>query len=30
MEGEGIKDGHKMDFHADPKTGQITHEEPDD
>jgi hypothetical protein len=29
-EGEGIKDSRKMDFHADPKTGQITHEEPDD
>jgi hypothetical protein len=29
-EGEGVKDGRKMDFRADPKTGQITHEEPDD
>jgi hypothetical protein len=29
-EGEGIKNGKKMDFHADPKTGQITHEKPDD
>ena len=25
-EGEGTKDGRKMEFHADPKTGQITHE----
>ena len=22
-EGEGVKDGHKMEFHADPKTGEI-------
>lgn len=29
-EGEGIKNGKKMDFHADPKTGAITHEKPDD
>jgi hypothetical protein len=29
-EGEGVKDGKKMDFHADPKTGQITHEKLDD
>jgi hypothetical protein len=29
-EGEGIKNGQKMEFHADPKTGQITSEEPDD
>jgi hypothetical protein len=29
-EGEGVKDGRKMDFHADPKTGQITHEKLDD
>ena len=29
-EGEGIKNGHKMDFHADPKTGVITSEELDD
>ncbi|MEH2513977.1 hypothetical protein V1291_005331 [Nitrobacteraceae bacterium AZCC 1564] len=29
-EGEGIKNGKKMDFHADPKTGAITHERPDD
>ena len=25
-EGEGIKNGQKMDFHADPKTGVITFE----
>lgn len=29
-EGEGIKNGQKMDFHADPRTGQITHEKRDD
>jgi hypothetical protein len=29
-EGEGIKDGKQMDFHADPKTGVITSEELDD
>jgi hypothetical protein len=29
-EGEGVKNGRKMDFHADPKTGQITHEKVDD
>ena len=29
-EGEGIKNGKKMDFHADPKTGAITHESLDD
>lgn len=29
-EGEGIKNGKKMDFHADPKTGAITREKPDD
>jgi peptidase YpeB-like protein len=29
-EGEGIKNGKKMDFHADPKTGVITSEKPDD
>ena len=28
-EGEGIKDGQKMEFHADPKTGVITFEKPD-
>jgi hypothetical protein len=28
-EGEGIKDGKKMEFHADPKTGVITFEKPD-
>ena len=28
-EGEGIKNGQKMDFHADPKTGVITFEKPD-
>ncbi len=27
---KGIKNGKKMDFHADPKTGAITHEKPDD
>ena len=29
-EGEGIKNGQKMDFHADPKTGAITFEKLDD
>ena len=29
-EGEGIKEGKKMDFHADPNTGKITHEMLDD
>ncbi len=29
-EGEGIKNGKKMEFHADPKTGAVTHERPDD
>ncbi len=28
-EGEGIKNGQKMDFHADPKTGVVTFEKPD-
>lgn len=28
-EGEGIKNGQKMEFHADPKTGVITREKPD-
>ena len=28
-EGEGIKNGQKMDFHADPKTGIITFEKVD-
>ena len=28
-EGEGIKNGKKMDFHADPKTGEITFEKLD-
>jgi len=28
-EGEGIKNGQKMDFHADPKTGIITFEKLD-
>ena len=28
-EGEGIKNGQKMDFHADPKTGVITFEKLD-
>lgn len=28
-EGEGIKSGQKMEFHADPKTGVITFEKPD-
>ncbi|WP_345946453.1 PepSY domain-containing protein [Bradyrhizobium sp. 176] len=29
-EGEGIKGGKKMEFHADPRTGQITSEKQDD
>ena len=29
-EGEGIKNGQKMDFHADSKTGVITSEKVDD
>jgi Peptidase propeptide and YPEB domain len=29
-EGEGIKNGQKMDFHADPRTGVITFEKLDD
>jgi hypothetical protein len=29
-EGEGIKNGQKMEFHADPKTGVITSEKLDD
>jgi hypothetical protein len=29
-EGEGIKNGQKMDFHADPKTGVIVSEKLDD
>ena len=29
-EGEGLKNGQKMEFHADPKTGVITSEELDD
>ena len=29
-EGEGLKDGQKMDFHADPKTGAIISEKRDD
>jgi hypothetical protein len=28
-EGEGIKNGQKMEFHADPKTGAVTFEKPD-
>lgn len=28
-EGEGVKNGQKMDFHADPKTGAILSEKPD-
>jgi len=28
-EGEGIKNGQKMDFHADPKTGVISSEKLD-
>jgi Peptidase propeptide and YPEB domain len=29
-EGEGLKNGQKMEFHADPKTGVITSEKLDD
>jgi Peptidase propeptide and YPEB domain len=29
-EGEGVKNGQKMEFHADPKTGMIISEKPDD
>jgi hypothetical protein len=29
-EGEGVKAGKKMEFHADPRTGAITSEKPDD
>ena len=29
-EGEGMKNGVKMQFHADPKTGEIVSEKPDD
>ena len=29
-EGEGVKNGQKMDFHADPRTGVITFEKLDD
>jgi hypothetical protein len=29
-EGEGVKNGKKMDFHADPKTGEVTSEKPHD
>lgn len=29
-EGEGTKNGRKMQFHADPKTGAILSEKPDD
>lgn len=29
-EGEGIKNGQKMEFHADPRTGVITFEKLDD
>jgi hypothetical protein len=28
-EGKGLKDGQKMKFHADPRTGAITSEKPD-
>jgi hypothetical protein len=28
-EGEGVKDGKKLEFHADPRTGVITSEHPD-
>ncbi|GLS42562.1 PepSY domain-containing protein [Methylobacterium brachythecii] len=28
-EGEGLKNGVKMEFHVDPKTGAITKEKPD-
>jgi len=29
-EGEGVKNGKKMQFHADPKTGAIMSEKPND
>jgi len=29
-EGEGLKNGVKMEFHVDPRTGAITKEKPDD
>lgn len=29
-EGEGLKNGKKMEFHADPKTGMVTSEKLDD
>jgi hypothetical protein len=29
-EGEGLKNGVKMEFHVDPRTGAITKEQPDD
>ena len=29
-EGEGVKNGKKMQFHADPKTGAVTSEKPND
>ena len=29
-EGEGVKNGKKMQFHADPKTGAILSEKPND
>ena len=29
-EGEGVKNGKKMEFRADPKAGAIIEEEPDD
>lgn len=29
-EGEGLKNGVKMEFHVDPRTGVITKEKPDD
>ncbi|WFU20063.1 PepSY domain-containing protein [Bradyrhizobium sp. CB3481] len=29
-EGEGMKNGQKMEFHADPRTGVINFEKPDD
>jgi hypothetical protein len=28
-EGEGVKNGQEMEFHADPRTGVITYEKPD-
>jgi uncharacterized membrane protein YkoI len=28
-EGEGVKNGQKMEFHADPKSGAIVSEKPD-